>query len=131
MPTLKLYQLGAPHVELDSAHLALKPRKALALLIYLAITGESQRRDTLATLFWPEAGQRGARAALSRRLSELTGALGAGWLESDRENIGLREPSERGFVLWLDVAEFRQRLGACSTHSHPAGETCPACVSPL
>ncbi len=65
MPTLKLYLLGSPRVEVDDVRVELKPRKALALLIYLALTGEYQSRDTLATLFWPEASQRDARGPTS------------------------------------------------------------------
>ena len=37
---------------------------SLALLIYLAVNGDVQRRDTLATLFWPDTDQSRARASL-------------------------------------------------------------------
>jgi hypothetical protein len=36
---LKLYFLGTPQVELDETPLEIKPRKALALLIYLFTAG--------------------------------------------------------------------------------------------
>jgi predicted ATPase len=37
--------------------------------------------------------------------------------------------SEQG--IWLDVAEFRDRLIECRSHGHPAQEVCPACISSL
>jgi DNA-binding SARP family transcriptional activator len=40
MSGLKLYLLGPPRVELDEAPVDLQRRKALALLIYLAISGQ-------------------------------------------------------------------------------------------
>ncbi|MCC6454492.1 MAG: AAA family ATPase [Caldilineaceae bacterium] len=131
MSTLKIALLGSPSIELDGERLELRPRKALALLAYLAVTGDSQPRDGLAALFWPETSQSEARAALSRRLSELSSQLDASWLESDRETIRLRARSDLGHLLWLDVEEFRQRLDACQAHGHPAGELCAACASQL
>ena len=103
-PQLKLFLLGAPRVELDGDHLDVRPRKALALLIYLAITANRHTRDALATLLWPNSDQRQARHALRNRLSELSLALGGDWIEADRERVGLRA----GF--WLDVTEFQQHL---------------------
>ncbi len=131
MPTLKLALLGSPSIELDGERLELRPRKALALLVYLAVIGDSQPRDGLAALLWPETSQSEARAALSRRLSELSSQLGASWLENDRETIRLRPRTDLGQVLWLDVEEFRQRLDACQTHRHPAGEICAVCAGQL
>ena len=81
----------------------------MALLIYLAVTAESQARDTLATLLWPDSSQRRARAYLSRDLSILNKALHRNWLEIERERVGLRR--EAGF--WLDVEQF-QKLANCT-----------------
>ena len=102
MTNLSLYLLGPVRVKLNEADIEVKPRKALALLIYLAVTAERQARDSLATLLWPESSQRLSRQAVRGRLSELNQALGSDWIEADRERIGLRP----GF--WLDVAEFEQ-----------------------
>ena len=104
MAKLSVYLLGAPRVKLDEDEIEVKPRKALALLIYLAVTAERHTRDALATLLWPNSDQRKARQALRNRLSELNRALGNGWLEADRETVGLRD----GF--WLDVAALQQTL---------------------
>jgi DNA-binding SARP family transcriptional activator/predicted ATPase len=104
MANLRLFLLGPPRVELDGDYIEVKPRKALALLIYLAVTAERHARDALATLLWPNSDQRRARHALRSRLSELNLTLEDDWIEADRESVGLRA----GF--WLDVTEFQQYL---------------------
>ena len=53
MTHLSLYLLGPARVKLDEVIIEVKPRKALALLIYLAVTAERHPRDSLATLLWP------------------------------------------------------------------------------
>jgi predicted ATPase/DNA-binding SARP family transcriptional activator len=127
MSGLKLWLLGPPRIEVETVPVEIQRRKALALLVYLAVTGESQPRDSLATLFWPENNQSNARTALRRDLSALNKALGRTWLEIDRERVGL----ERKTGLWMDVEEFQSLLAACRTHDHPAGEVCPACLPVL
>ena len=102
MTHLSLYLLGPARVKLDEVIIEVKPRKALALLIYLAVTGERYPRDSLATLLWPQSDQRRARHSLRSRLSELNQILGNDWLEADRESVGLRTGC------WLDVSEFQQ-----------------------
>jgi DNA-binding SARP family transcriptional activator len=71
MAGLNLFVLGPPRLECDGQPVEVERRKALALLIYLAITGQDQRRDTLAALLWPEYDQASARAALRRTLFSL------------------------------------------------------------
>lgn len=124
MSGLKLWLLGPPRIEADTVLVEIQRRKAIALLVYLAVTGESQLRDSLATLLWPESDQSSARMALRRDLSALHKALGRVWLEIDREQVGLA----RKLGLWLDVEQFQQLLAACRTHGHPAGEVCPTCL---
>ncbi|MFN2134372.1 MAG: SARP family transcriptional regulator, partial [Candidatus Promineifilaceae bacterium] len=104
MAELNLYLLGPPRVKLDDEYVEVRPRKALALLIYLAATAEPHTRDFLATLLWPESDQRRARRALRNRLSEIKQTLGAGWIDSGRETIAL-QPGCR-----LDTAEFHNAL---------------------
>jgi predicted ATPase/DNA-binding SARP family transcriptional activator len=124
MSGLKLWLLGPLRIEVETGPVEIQRRKAVALLVYLAVTGESQLRDSLATLFWPENDQSDARTALRRDLSALNKALGRTWLEIGREQVGL----ERKPGLWLDVKEFQSLLAACRTHGHPTGEVCPACL---
>jgi len=63
---LSIALLGSPSVEVDGAPLEVDTRKAIALLAYLAVTGQAHGRDTLATLLWPEYDQEKARASLRR-----------------------------------------------------------------
>jgi ABC-type oligopeptide transport system substrate-binding subunit/DNA-binding SARP family transcriptional activator len=127
MPRLSLYLLGPPRLELDGEPLEIGRRKAAALIAYLAVTGQGQARDALATLFWPEYEQSRARAALRRTLSTLNRALGGAWIEADRETIDLR----RGDDLWVDIKTFRTCLTEVQAHDHPKAETCPDCLTRL
>ena len=63
MSRLALFLLGPPRIERDGEPVEIRRRKAVALLVYLAVTGRSHSRDTLATLFWPELDQGRAQAS--------------------------------------------------------------------
>src|SRR5262245_34643194 len=88
--TLRLQLFGSPRLERDGQAIELGRRKALALLIYLAVTGRSQSRDRLAALFWPDNSQQEARADLRRTLSLLNKTLGDGWLNIESGEVALR-----------------------------------------
>jgi len=81
--------------ELESAAgapIALPPKKARALLAYLALSaGRPQSRDRLAALLWEEADEAQARTSLRQALSAIRKALpeSDGLLEADTENIRL------------------------------------------
>jgi hypothetical protein len=95
---LALYLLGPPRIERDGVPIRLDRRKAIALLAYLAVTGESHRRASLVNLLWPEYDGTRGRAALRRTLYALRKALGGAWLEVSREEIGLDPGSAFGFL---------------------------------
>ena len=124
MSRLALLLLGPPRIECDGEPVEIRRRKAIALIVYLAVTGQSHSRDALATLLWPEYDQSRARAGLRRVLAALKEALGEGWLDVDREAVELNPDAE----VWLDVSEFQDRLAECRTHGHPQEEVCPACL---
>jgi serine/threonine protein kinase/predicted ATPase len=140
MSRLALFLLGPPRIECNGEPIEVRRRKAMALIVYLAVTGRSHSRDALATLFWPEHDQSRARAGLRRALAALKKALrqvhpersrraqdaapGEGWLDVDQEAVGLNRDAE----LWLDVDEFQDRLAECETHGHPQDQVCPACL---
>ena len=134
-PPLGLYLLGPPRIERDGVPVRLDRRKAIALVAYLAVTGQSHRRDSLVNLLWPDYDSSRGRAALRRTLYTLRNALGSDWLAVDREQIGLQpaaDPATRTEqALWVDVVQFQQQLAACETHGHPISEVCPICVDPL
>ncbi len=135
MSRLALYLLGPPRVELDGEPIRLDRHKALALLAYLAVTGERQRRDALVNLLWPEYDSRRGRGALRRTLYALNQALPGPWLDVDREEVGLTSPPGpspgRDPALWVDVLQFRAHLADCESHGHAPSSVCAACVAPL
>ena len=107
MTPLKLSVFGPPRLEREGQLVELKLRKALALLVYLAVTDQPQSRDALATLLWPESDQRDGRGRLRRTLYRLTLALDEDLLVADADTIRLRTAD-----LWLDSATFRQHVAA-------------------
>ncbi|HKZ54201.1 MAG TPA: AAA family ATPase [Anaerolineales bacterium] len=127
MPKLKLLLLGPPQVLLSDSSVTFDTRKATALLAYLAVNGHPQRRETLASLFWPEADESRARAALRRTLSVLGKGLSGEWLQAERETIQLGRRGE----LSLDVDSFRLLLGAPRNDAHPPDEVCDRCLPSL
>ena len=127
MPSLQISALGSPEIRLNNERVAVKPKKALALLVYLAAAEHAHSRDALATLFWPESGQRQARAALRRRLSELAHAIGDGWLEADGETLRLAAEGDLSY----DVRRFEEAIDACQGHGHTRDEVCPECRQAL
>lgn len=124
MSALKLTLFGPPRLEREGQPVEVSRRKALAMLIYLAATGQTHSRDTLATLFWPEVSQSKARGNLRRALSDLNQEIGESWLVLEGETVGLA--ADDG--LWSDVAQFRACLAACATHGHGPEEVCPDCL---
>ncbi|HSR32978.1 MAG TPA: AAA family ATPase [Anaerolineae bacterium] len=127
MSRLSLYLLGPPRIESDGVVVKLDTRRAVALLSYLAVTGERHRRASLINLLWPEYDRSRGRAALRRTLYALRKALAGNWLDVDREEVGL----DPGSDVWVDVNQFRQHLAGCETHGHPASQECPACAASL
>ncbi|MBI1882511.1 MAG: AAA family ATPase, partial [Chloroflexi bacterium] len=110
MSRLKLFFLGPPRIELDDTSLELESRKGVALLAYLAITGQSHSRDALSTLLWPDNDQHRARSYLRHGLWLLKKALGDSWLEISREQVRLCAEVD----IWLDVHAFQQGAAAAS-----------------
>ena len=127
MPHLALYLLGPPRLERDGQPIEITRRKAVALLAYLAVTGERHSRDSLAALLWPEYDHRRARADLRRTLSVLNRALDGEWLVTDQDMVGLNRQAD----FWLDMTYFQRRLAECQRHGHAPTEVCAACLPPL
>jgi len=127
---LKLFVLGSPRFEQDGQQIAFSRRKAFSLLIYLAVTGQPHRRDSLATLFWPDHDQARARAALRRTLASLIKDLPPNVIEAQRDAISLcHQETENG--LWLDIRKFQQLWVECKRHGHAEADTCSSCIESL
>jgi len=103
---LELRLFGPPRVRLDGAEVRFDTRKAVALLVLLAVTGREHGRDSIAAMLWPELDRSRARAVLRRTLSVATAAGPA--LRITASGVGLDDTLVRS-----DVREFR-RLAASS-----------------
>lgn len=84
----------------------LDTRKAVALLAYLAVTGQAHTRQALAGLLWPDYPAERARASLRRTLSTLNTGLGQEWLETRRDTVRLPRHG-----VWVDVEQFHALRG--------------------
>jgi len=124
---LSIALLGSPQIDLDGAPLEVDTRKAVAMLAYLAVTGVSHRRETLAALLWPDYDQMHAMGALRRTLSSLRKALRGEFLEIKRETVGIQ--LQDGWQ--LDVVEFHRLLNEWQAHGHASHQVCPRCISSL
>lgn len=127
MSDLKMFLLGSSNLERGGMTIKIGTRKALALLIYLTVTGQRHSRDTLATLFWPENNQSQARAYLRRALWMLKTAVGDDLLIVEGQSIGVDPEAD----LWLDVDHFHRLLSSCENHGHGTDVVCDDCLTSL
>ncbi len=122
--TLALYFLGLPRIEQDGQLIRPDTSKATALLAYLAVTGQAQKRQDLIHLLWTGHDPARARSALRRTLSTLKKTVGDGWLTTQAETVGLS--SAPG--LWTDETVFQEKLRQQQAHGHPANDVCITCA---
>lgn len=104
MPRLILRLFGPPRIELNNKPVATDRRKALALLLYLAVNGLAYSREALAALLWPDHDTTHALSYLRRTLWEIGQAIGDGWLLVERDTVGWRREARQH--LWVDVHQF-------------------------
>ena len=76
MQQLSIRLLGRPEVLLDGQVTKFPTHKALALLVYLVVTGEAHAREKLMALLWPESVTAPAQASLRNTLARLRTTLG-------------------------------------------------------
>lgn len=108
-PDLQFSLLGPPVITLNGRPFTVDRRKAIALLIYLAITGGYHQREALAAMFWPSYDQSRAHANLRQTLLVLKKALEDTWLIVDRAGVHLQPGFE------LDVTIFSQTITTAIT----------------
>lgn len=116
MPALKLSMFGPPRVEVDGRTVSLDRRKALALLVYLAVNGGRHSREALAALLWPDYDQSRASAYLRRALWELNQGLGEGVVEADRDAVGVVTET------YSDITEFQGKVAIARGKATPEAE---------
>ena len=112
-PRLALHLLGPPKLEIDDSPITTDRRKALALLVYLALNRGRHTRDFLSALLWPEYDQSKAFTNLRHILWETQQAIGEVWIVADRETLGLNTDAN----VWLDVAHFESLINASCAHT--------------
>ena len=88
-------------------------RKSLAVLAYLAATGESHSRESLAGLLWGQATDSNALGGLRKALAELRKALGPYLIEENR-SVALN------LDLPIKIDSIRFEQGIASTIGHKA-----------
>ena len=123
MSGLRISLLGPPHFELHGSLTAVQERKAIVLLVYLAVSSARHSRDALATMLWPKQSQSAARASLRHALWSLRKAGLGEIIDVEREKLGIHPP------YWLDVIEFNQLLNKHRQHGHAPGASCSQCLS--
>src|SRR6202158_4585351 len=126
MSQLQLSLLGTPVVKHGERTLTFSTRKALALLVYLAVEGGLHPRKTLSEAFWPELDAEHGRAALRATLLELRRLLershGPGepaHLLIERDMLGVEQGSS--LVLDLRLVESASKLAGRGVPS-PVGQ---------
>jgi DNA-binding SARP family transcriptional activator len=123
MSTIKLNVLGTPTVGYAGQRLTFRNRKALALLIYLAVEGGAHLRDQLAALFWPEVDQPHSRMLLRSAIAWLRQALAAAGadpaavLSVEQDRLQLNPAVLDLDLAVLDAAE-RSAQAASAEHAH-------------
>ena len=124
MCQLQLSLFGVPVVKHGEHTLTFSTRKALALLVYLAVEGGTHARKTLSESFWPELDAEHGRATLRATLFELRKLLdrshGPGeqaHLVVERDTLGLNQDSSLLLDLRLvEAVSKRPTVSmACST----------------
>ncbi len=103
---LEINALGGLKITLDGEKLPkLASRKADALLVYLACTGQSHSREKLGTLLWNNRSTRQSLSNLSVLLWSLNKHLDD-FLDADRQTIGMRPKTN----FWVDATHFEQQM---------------------
>src|SRR5438876_2805097 len=106
MSQLQLSLLGTPVVRHGEHALTFSTRKALALLVYLAVEGGTHTRKTLSESFWPELDAEHGRAALRATLVELRKSLERCHEPGERAHLLVERDTleiEQGSQLVLDL----------------------------
>ena len=84
---LRIRVLGPVDVRIADAPVVVDTRKAIAILLLLAVERRPFARDELAAMLWPDSDDESARGALRRTLSVLRSALGGRWVRVDRSTV--------------------------------------------
>jgi DNA-binding SARP family transcriptional activator len=129
MSQLTLAFLGSPEVRQASRAIPFATRKALALLVYLAVERGTHARDKLTALFWPDATSRQGRTSLRTTLVYVRNALGeaAPHLAADRDTVRFEISPE----IDLDLQDLHTAVRATRELAlHSLSASSPTAVPP-
>jgi predicted ATPase/DNA-binding SARP family transcriptional activator len=113
---LEIVTLGGLTIKEDGVPLTrIQTRKAEAMLVYLAIEGGDHRRDSVATLLWPEKTEQQARRSLRVALANLRKELGR-YLLIDRSKLSIRPDAD----VYVDANDL---IAKASNGNHQAAVT--------
>ncbi len=135
MTKLKLSLFGTFAAQVNDHPLhQFRSDKIRALLAYLAVEADQEhRRESLATLLWPNWSQqeaiRNLRVSLYRlrqTLSKTDADLNEQLLTVTRQTI-----QANSALLSVDVIEFQRHIKTTETHPHAQLERCPSCLDHL
>lgn len=111
-PLTRIHFFGSLQIHKGDAPLPLKGEKARNLLAYLVLHPRiTHRRETLASLLWPEAKPERVRRNLSDVLYRLQREFESSWLIVDTENIAIQPDVN----LWVDLWEFERLINSQET----------------
>jgi DNA-binding SARP family transcriptional activator/tetratricopeptide (TPR) repeat protein len=98
--SIKFTLLGVPRFERNNQPIELKSTKAIALLGYLAVTGNPHSRDHLIDLLWPDSLPDAARKNLRNTLWAIRKSFGDDLLQGDADRMTLSDG------VWVDARVF-------------------------
>lgn len=124
--SLQLFLFGNPRCEVNGRPQHIQRRKSLALLTYLAQTGQAYSRENIAALFWPELDRSRALRNLSRDLNRLKTEVGEGSLLIDRKTVQLELAA-----VAVDTQAFAAQLALVEAHGHFPAQACADCLLAL
>ena len=120
---LHLFLFGNPRCEVNGRPQHIQRRKSLALLAYLAQTGQLHSRESIAALFWTELDRSRALRNLSRDLNHLKTEIGEGFLLIERRTVQIASAA-----VAVDTRDFAVHLALIEEHGHFPADPCPNCL---
>ena len=106
-PKILLSASGTMRLTVDGHDVAFSSRKALAMLVYLALQpGRSESRERVAALLWSDSGGEQSRGALRQTLRRMKQDLGPAedLIDADRTMLRLKHPVRLDILDAIDAA---------------------------
>jgi predicted ATPase/DNA-binding SARP family transcriptional activator len=124
MTRFNITLLGRPQIKLDGVPVKVPTLRAIPMLAYLAVTGTSQTRETLANLLWSESSSTHALGSLRTTLWRLNSSGLGEWIVLDHNEISLNYQK----TIDVDVLEFKEKINQSTTHGHSSSQICLLCI---